>query len=179
MDHKDHVNLLRPANLAVGGTWADLGSGNGAFTLALRELVGPDAIIYAVDKDRPALRVLEDAHESRFGASPNLIPLNQDFSHLHDLPALDGVVMANSLHFSKDKGKVLRHVHGLLKPGGALLLIEYNADSGNMWVPHPFSFETFCSLALQAGFTEPRLLGKVASRFLKEIYSAVAYRNDA
>ena len=42
MDHKDHVNLLKPANLSSGGTWADFGAGSGAFTLALRELLGRD-----------------------------------------------------------------------------------------------------------------------------------------
>lgn len=176
MDHNDHVNLLRPANLTQGGTWADLGAGSGAFTLALRELIGSDAIIYAVDKDRGALRQLESAHRARFGSSQNLISLNQDFSRLSDIPALDGVVMANSLHFFKDKERVLQHVHGLLKPNGALMLVEYNVDSGNMWVPHPLTFETFTSLAPRAGFTEPRLLAKIPSRFLREFYSAIAYR---
>jgi ubiquinone/menaquinone biosynthesis C-methylase UbiE len=183
MDHNDHVNLLRPANLAQGGTWADLGAGGGAFTLALRELVGSDAMIYAVDKDRSALRDLENVYRARFDTSDsssplrtNLISLNQDFSRLSDIPPLDGAVMANSLHFFKDKEKILRHVHGLLKPNGALLLIEYNVDSGNMWVPHPLSFETYRSLAPRAGFSEPRLLAKASSRFLKEFYSAVAYR---
>ena len=38
MDHNDHVNLLRPADLNRGGLWADFGAGSGAFTLALREL---------------------------------------------------------------------------------------------------------------------------------------------
>ena len=179
MDHNDHVNLLRPANVSPGGTWADLGSGNGAFTLALRELVGLDATIYAVDKDRSALRVLDDAHQARFHTSLNLILLNQDLSRLSDIPPLDGVVMANSLHFFKDKEKILRHVHGLMKPNGLILLVEYNVDSGNLWVPHPFSFETYRSLAPRAGFSEPRLLAKVPSRFLKEIYSAVAYRLDS
>jgi precorrin-6B methylase 2 len=62
MDHSDHVNLLRPANLPFGGTWADFGAGTGAFTLALRELVGPHANIYAVDKDQRGCRELEKAH---------------------------------------------------------------------------------------------------------------------
>lgn len=177
MDHNDHVNLLRPANLTQGGTWADLGAGSGAFTLALRELIGLDAIIYAVDKDRGALRQLESAHRARFGPSQNLISLNQDFSRLSDIPSLDGVVMANSLHFFKDKERVLQHVHGLLKPNGTLLLVEYNVDSGNMWVPHPLTFETFTSLAPRAGFTEPRLLAKIPSRFLREFYSAITYRS--
>lgn len=179
MDHKDHINLLRPANASQGGTWADLGSGNGAFTLALRELVGSDATIYAVDKDRRALGELENLHRARFGPGPNLITLNQDFSHLRDIPALDGVVMANSLHFFKDKEKILRHVHGLLKPNSVLLLVEYNVDSGNLWVPHPLSFETYQTLAPRAGFSEPCLLAKAPSRFLREFYSAAAYRVDA
>ena len=38
MDHTDHVNLLRDA-VGLGGTWADFGSGTGAFTLALAELI--------------------------------------------------------------------------------------------------------------------------------------------
>jgi ubiquinone/menaquinone biosynthesis C-methylase UbiE len=179
MDHNDHVNLLRPANISPGGTWADFGSGNGAFTLALRELIGLDATIYAVDKDRAALRVLENSHQARFHTSRNLILRNEDFSRLNDLPALDGVVMANSLHFFKDKDKVLRHVHGLLKPNGVLLLVEYNVDSGNVWVPHPLTFETFRSLAPRAGFSEPRLLAKVPSRFLREFYSTEVYKKDA
>ena len=50
MNHTDHINLLRPANLSQGGVWADFGAGSGAFTLALRELIGANAVIYAVDK---------------------------------------------------------------------------------------------------------------------------------
>lgn len=172
MDHTDHVNLLRPANI-TDGTWADLGAGAGAFTLALRELVGPAATIYAVDKDRGALRRLESAQR---GAGP-LLPLNEDFTRPLALPPLDGIVMANSLHYYKDKEKVLRHVREFLKPNGLLLLVEYNVDSGNIWVPHPLSFETFRSLAPRAGFSEPRLLATVPSSFLREFYSALAYKS--
>ncbi len=176
MNHTDHVNLLRPANLPSGGTWADLGAGSGAFTLALRELVGRAATIYAVDKDRGALGRLEAAHRHRFASTDSLIPLNQDFSRPLDLPALDGAIMANSLHYFKDKEKILRHVRGFLKPSGALLLVEYNVDSGNIWVPYPLSFETYRALAPRAGFSEPRLLATAPSSFLREVYSAVAYK---
>jgi len=184
MNHNDHVNLLKPANLNQGGTWADFGAGSGAFTLALRELIGFHASIYAVDKDRRALNDLEKAHRTEFGTSQNLHTVRADFtgalsvstSSTQRLPPLDGIVMANSLHFFKDKEKVLHHVRSFLKMNGALLLVEYNVDSGNLWVPYPLSFETFCSLAPRAGFSEPSLLAKIPSRFLKEFYSAVAYR---
>ncbi len=175
MNHADHVNLLRPANLPVGGRWADFGAGSGAFTLALRELIGPGATIYAVDKDRGALSRLESAHRSRFPSADRLVPLNQDFARPFELPPLDGIVMANSLHYFRDPEKVLRHVHGFLKTNGALLLVEYNVDSGNLWVPHPLSFKTYRALAPRAGFSEPRLLATVPSSFLREFYSAVAY----
>ena len=176
MNHTDHVNLMRPANLIQGGVYADLGAGSGAFTLALRELVGLDAIIYAVDKDRGALRQLDSAHRARFHTTDNLILLPSDFSRPLSFPPLDGIVMANSLHFFKDKETILQHVRGYLKPDGTLLLIEYDVDRGNLWVPHPLSFETWRVLAPRAGFSEPHLLGTAPSRFLKGFYSALAQR---
>ena len=176
MDHADHVDLLRPANLSPGGTWADFGAGSGAFTLALRELIGPHADIYAVDKDQRALRELEKAHRERFTTSQNIHTVRADFGGTLSLPPLDGIVMANSLHYFKEKEKILRHVRSFLKLNGTLLLVEYNVDSGNPWVPYPLSFETFRLLAPRAGFSEPQLLGKAPSRFLREFYSAAARR---
>jgi ubiquinone/menaquinone biosynthesis C-methylase UbiE len=178
MDHVDHVNLLKPANLPVGGTWADFGAGSGAFTLALRELIGPHADIYAVDKDRRGFNDLEKVHREKFTTSQNVHTMRADFTGALSLPPLDGIVMANSLHYFKDKEKVLRHVRSFLKMNGVLLLVEYNVDSGNMWVPYPVSFETYRSLASRAGFSEPRLLGTVPSRFLREFYSAAARRSS-
>ena len=176
MDHRDHVDLLKPANLPAGGVWADLGAGSGAFTLALREVIGPDATIHAVDKDRSALKELERAHRARFNTNDNLKLLPNDFSRPLELRALDGVIMANSLHYFKDREKVMRHVASFLKANGALLVVEYNVDSGNLWVPYPFTFETFGALALKSGFKEPRLLAKHPSRFLHEFYSAVTHK---
>src|SRR6266542_786592 len=160
MEHKDHVNLLRPATIPAGGTWADFGARVGAVTLALSELVGLKAEIYAVDKDRAGFSKLEQSHRALFGTSQNIHPVRADFAGALSLPPLDGIIMANSLHYFKDKEKVLRHVRSFLKLNGTLLLVEYNVDSGNMWVPHPLSFETYKDLTPRAGFSEPRLLAK-------------------
>ena len=73
---------------------------------------------------------------------------------------------------------MLKHLRGFLKPGGTFILVEYNVDSGNMWVPHPLSFETFRKLAPRADFAEPRLLATTPSRFLNEFFAAAAQRPE-
>jgi ubiquinone/menaquinone biosynthesis C-methylase UbiE len=172
VDHADHVRLLRDG-VTAGGTWADLGAGTGAFTLALAELVGPTGQVIAVDRDRGALRGLERA--LRPGGA-TVRTLDADFTKPIDLPALDGVVMANSLHFVRDKAPVLALVHKMLKPSGLLLLVEYDANKGNQWVPHPLPFETWRALADASGFSGTHELASVPSRFLGRIYSAESVR---
>ena len=147
-----------------GGRWADLGAGEGAFTLALADLVGSDAQIVAVDRDARALRALDGRFETRVA----------DFTKPLDLRNLDGIVMANSLHFVRDKEPVLRSVLAMLKPGGRLIVVEYGADRGNPWVPYPFSYTRWEKMAAQAGFKNTRLLNTIPSRWLGSMYSAVS-----
>jgi len=173
MNHNDHVNLLRNGIPGPGGVWADLGSGSGAFTLALADLIGATGHIYSVDKDRGALREQERAMRSRFSGT-TVHYLTADFTQLLDLPPLDGIVMANSLHYVRKKDPVLQLIRSYLKPAGRLLIVEYNADRGNMWVPYPFSYRTWEVLAGQNGFSSTQLLATVPSRFFGEIYSAVS-----
>lgn len=194
MDHADHVRLLRDGVHPSGargrpwdgigdagpiGVWADLGAGEGAFTLALAELLPPGSLIHAVDKDSRALAENARAHArfARGRATAALVTHVADFARQElGLPPLDGVVMANSLHFVRDKAPVLARVRGMLKPGAPLLLVEYDADSGNPWVPYPLSFETWKNVAVANGFGEPRLLDSEPSRFLRRIYSAATAR---
>jgi SAM-dependent methyltransferase len=175
MTHDDHVRLLRAGISGLGGVWADLGSGTGAFTLALADLLGPGGTIYSVEQDRGALREQERSMRARF-PDRAVTYLAADFTYPLELPPLDGIVMANSLHYQRDKAPVLRLVHGYLKPGGRLVLVEYNADRGNPWVPYPLSYPTWEALAARSGFVGTRLLATVPSRFLREMYSALSLR---
>ncbi len=174
MDHRDHVELLRGGIPGPGGTWADLGSGTGAFTLALAELLGPGAVIHSVDRDAVALGEQARALRARF-PDVEVRPDVGDFTRSLELPPLDGLVMANSLHFHRDRTAVVRHVMRWLRPGGRFILVEYDADRGNPWVPHPLSFRSWVELAADVGLQDVRLIGRVPSRFLGAIYCALAF----
>ena len=174
MDHEDHVALLaHGVRLGEGGTWADLGAGTGAFTLALADLVGPHGVIHAIDRDRAALAELRRTYVSAVPQADLRVRV-ADFTRRLDLADLDGVVMANALHFVEDKAAVLALVRAYLKHSGRLLLVEYDSDRGNDWVPYPMSFETWRDLAADAGFVDTRKLATVPSRFLRQIYSALS-----
>ena len=63
-----------------------------------------------------------------------------------------------------------------LRPGGRFVVVEYDADRGNPWVPHPFSYPSWERLAESAGLTDTRRIGRVPSRFLDAIYAAESRR---
>jgi hypothetical protein len=67
-------------------------------------------------------------------------------------------------------------VRGYLRPGGRLVLVEYDSDHGNPWVPYPLSFGSWRTLAAEAGFRDTRRLASIPSRFLGSIYSALSTR---
>ena len=178
MDHTDHVALIRAGLEGAGARWLELGAGSGAFTLALLDLVGDEADVVAIDRDQGALRSLEQAAGHGFPRAA-VQPVVADFTQpLPVEPAsFDGVLMANSLHFVRDKATVLRAAIDALRPGGRFLIVEYGSDRGNTWVPWPISYPTWAELAEQVGLLDTRRIGEVPSRFLGSIYAAVSQRD--
>lgn len=187
MEHHEHVALIRDGILGAGPVWAELGSGEGAFTLALSDLLQashPDAYpdqlqIISIDRDTRALdrqRANLARHDPRSRVTTT--HLAADYRELTTLalPPLDGVLAANTLHFVRPKPRaaLLRELWERLNPGGRIVVVEYNVDRGNLWVPHAFSYERWQRMAQEAGFREPRLLHARPSRHLREIYAASA-----
>lgn len=173
MNHQDHVTLLQNGIPGPGGVWADFGSGRGAFTLALADLIGETGQIYSVDKNGRAIRQQKRRMRDRF-PQVTVHYRTADFSQPLDLPPLDGAIMANALHFVHQKDHVVQLVRSYLKPDGRFILVEYNTDRGNHWVPHPLSYQTWVELASRNGFSQTRLLATGPSRFLGQIYAAAS-----
>jgi SAM-dependent methyltransferase len=173
MEHADHVALIRGGLEDAGPRWLELGAGRGAFTIALLDLLGASADVTAVDRDAPALQALF-AQVRPFDGSVTTVVA--DFTE--PLPveggSFDGVLMANALHFVRDKEPVLHEALRALRPDGRFVLVEYGADRGNPWVPWPISYPTWERLAGEVGLLDTRQIGEVPSRFLGTIYAAVS-----
>jgi len=172
MKHPDHVALIRAGVTGAGPRWLELGAGDGEFTLALADLLRAGDIT-ALDRDRWALPELERRVRDAFPAT-TLTTVVADFAQSIPDGPFDGILAANSLHFVEIVAPVLAALRGILAAEGRLVVVEYDADRGNPWVPHPISMARWTILATQAGFTTPQLIHRVPSRFLGSIYGAVA-----
>ena len=138
--------------------WADLGCGDGLFTKALASLLGNKSKIIAVDKAHQAI------DSPRNGVSIEFI--KADFV-TESLPfvSLDGVLMANSLHYVKDKIKLIERIKSLLKGKGQIIIVEYEMDKPNAWVPYPITFTALTSLLAGNGFEGITKIGEHDSIF--------------
>src|SRR5689334_23293756 len=176
MDHADHVALLRPG-VPPGGSWADMGAGDGAFTLALADLLGPGGEIIAVYRDGRAPKRNAAAVRDRFPAT-GLRTVHADLPKPLGIEddALDGIVAAISLHCvpSARQSDIVRDLTACLCPGARFVIVEYDAERVNPWVPQPISYRAWQWIAMAAGLADTRLVGRVPSRFLGAIYSAVS-----
>ena len=150
--------------------WADLGAGNGVFTHALSTLLHDGSILYAIDMNAARMESI------RVWQQITLKKIQADFvGDAWKTEPLHGILMANSLHFVKEKQPFLRRLKGKLNPEGKLLVIEYEMEKGNTWVPYPIGFKKLAEIVKEAGFSSLKKLREVPSVYdNRMIYSALA-----
>ena len=162
------VRLIDAGIAEPGGVWADFGAGQGNFTRALRDLVGTEATLYAIDRDAQALRSNRDAHI-----------VCADFTEPIDLPLLDGILMANALHWVRQQEAALSLLARYLRPGGRLLLVEYDVRWPRSYIPFPVSYERFQTLAQAVGLGPAQRIGRRKSPSTGvAMYAALALRGE-
>ena len=162
MTHKEAIHFIEDGIIIKGGIWADLGSGKGTFTKALSHLIGPNGLIYAIDLD-PEVVELESISQEQDQAK--VIGLNLDFTQNMELPQLDGILMANALHYVKEQEQFLKNTIPLLRHGGVFVLIEYDQQVGNPWVPYPVSLRKFSKMVEGLPLTKPMEINRRISAF--------------
>lgn len=171
MTHEDAVALLQDAVSGASGSWADLGCGSGTFTRALWALLGKPARILAVDHERESI---EDVSAWVDESGADVVAVQADFTAQFD-PAdigglLDGILLANALHFVADQEAVLTRLVAGVRPGGRVVVVEYDRRPASGWVPYPVSPARLAELAVASGLSRPVLSASRASEYGGEIY---------
>ena len=149
--------------------WADLGSGTGLFTRAMAHLLPPESTLFAIDRRK---RDLDQIPNFIGGA----IIATQRKNFIKDpLPInLDGILMANSLHYVRKKEVFIEKLKRSLKTSGKLLIIEYDTQRANPWVPFPIQYSKLNALLQQHGFQSVEKIGTYQSLYGNgEMYAAL------
>ena len=160
---------LRPSSVAGGHSLWRRATAKGGNPPSLSYGGRSKGKIYAVDKSPHALWELKST------SNVEIIVVEADFNEPLELPPMDGIVMANALHYAEDHLIVLKNVLRCLKPGGTFILVEYETEKPRPpWVPHPVPFKRFETLCTQAHLNMPEMIGKHESQYgYEHIYAAM------
>ena len=146
--------------------WADLGCGSGTFTMALASCLGSSDRIIAVDRDAGSMSGIPgDFNGVTIEKTPG------DFAKIELPKDLDGIIMANSLHYISSKKSFLTRLRNSIRESGVLIIVEYDTSFPNPWVPFPISYKKAQRLFEKLDYGEILKIGETSSRYGSSMYS--------
>lgn len=173
MDQQAARQLIEAGIRPNTGNWLDIGAGTGVFTEVLFEVLS-DGKVFALDKSPHALWRLQAPAHLDFEI------IDQDFNRPFALPMMDGMVMANALHYAPAPEAVLRQLLAFLKPGSPFILVEYDLTQPNTpWIPYPVARQKFEALAPGVGLSFPQLIGRKPSVYgPQDLYAVYSLKQN-
>jgi SAM-dependent methyltransferase len=178
MTRDEATSFIRPAVRNHPGDWADLGAGSGTFTAALAHLLGSAKTVTTVERDPRRLHELRTLANHLPAAAATVNVIDADLERPGALASLQpdslaGVLFGNVLHYFADPLPLIRNAATKLRPGGAIVVLEYEGARANPWVPYPLSLSRLAQLAEAAGLDTPDVVTETTSRYHGTLYCAV------
>lgn len=162
-DAKTFLNPLKITE-TVAQRWADLGCGPGLFSHAIADKLPNESHLLCLDLKEQKISQPQERNVKLEFRQADFATFDFEPNHY------DGILMANSLHFIQDKGPLLTKLCLALKQHGTLVIIEYERELPNDWVPYPITFAALRHLLVQHGVTEVSKLSERRSAFGSMMY---------
>jgi ubiquinone/menaquinone biosynthesis C-methylase UbiE len=129
----DSEKLIKALNLKPDTILVDLGCGQGNYTLAMAEHIGPDGIIWAVDLWDEGIHSLKETASARgltqvrpvLADAGQRLPLDNSRADI----CFMATVFHDLVHDKAHEG-ALPEIKRILKPGGILAIVEFNKVDG-------------------------------------------------
>ncbi|WP_133162144.1 class I SAM-dependent methyltransferase [Hyphococcus luteus] len=126
--------VIAALDLEAGDVVADIGAGTGLYTLLFAEKVGAGGRVYAEDIEPRFLDLINRrAEDSGFDNITAVLGRENDVTLPDD--AVDVVFIADTYHYFSDREAVMKSVYRALKPGGSLILVDYDLKPGETRPP--------------------------------------------
>jgi SAM-dependent methyltransferase len=139
MLHPMTARLLQDAGVRRGMRVLDVGCGVGDVTCLVADIVGPEGEVVGLDFAGSVLSTARKRAASRGLTCARFVEGNVGGVTLEDLGSapFDGVVGRLVLMYQPDPTAVLRHLSGMLRPGGVVAFLEGVAFPPLSWPSRP------------------------------------------
>jgi SAM-dependent methyltransferase len=160
-DHPYFAYVLR-----TGMDILDVGCGTGAITADIAKAVGPDGTALGIDRDDANLAIAVQQYAGmenlRFEVA-DILTLGNSFDNRFDI-----VTAARTIQWISEPQQAIVHMKKAVKPGGRVIVLDYNLDE-TRWEPDPpIDFQRFYQAFLDwrtANFWDNRTASHLAELF--------------
>jgi ubiquinone/menaquinone biosynthesis C-methylase UbiE len=119
--------VIETLHLRPGDTAADVGCGDGFYTIPLARSLGPSGKVFAVDIDDGELLKLKQ-HLAEDGLKNVEVMKGAEDDPRLPTDSVDGTLIVNAYHEMRAHDAMLRHIRAALKQGGVLVVMEGISD---------------------------------------------------
>jgi ubiquinone/menaquinone biosynthesis C-methylase UbiE len=126
---EERDGIVTSMGLAPGMTVADVGAGDGKFSVVLARGVGPNGRVYATEVDEAEIDKIASRAEGEGLRNVKTVVGSQDDTGL-PFACCDAILLRMVYHHFTDTAAMRRSLLNALKPGGRLVIIDVPPKKG-------------------------------------------------
>ena len=123
-DDDELSRIVAVLDVDPGEAFADVGAGDGRFSVGLAKAVGPTGRIYANEVDPADVRKIRDRVAQEELANVNVVTGSQTSTELPDA-CCEGILLRRVYHHFQNPAAMQTSMRKALKDGGLLLVIDF------------------------------------------------------